>query len=90
MRTTVSLSMMPSLRAASATGILIVEQGWKPQDSLWFYNVTQGSDLLPYDLFMEVEQVGKTTLFRDNANINRYGYLPQYATSRDPDGLPVL
>lgn len=71
------------------TSIKYLEQGWKPQDSLWFYNVTQGSDLLPYDLFMEVEQVGNATLFRDNDNINRYGYLPQYATSRDPDGLPV-
>ena len=71
------------------TSIKYLDQGWKPQDSLWFYNVTQGSDLLPYDLFMEVEQIGKTTLFRDNDNINRYGYLPQYATARDPDGLPV-
>jgi hypothetical protein len=71
------------------TAIKYLSQGWKEQDSLWFYNTTQGSDLLPYDLFMEVEQIGSTTLFRDNDNINHYGYLPQYATAKNPDGLPV-
>ena len=33
-------------------------QGWSPADSLWFYMTTQGSDLLPYDFFMEL-QLGK-------------------------------
>jgi mono/diheme cytochrome c family protein len=71
------------------TSTKYLPQGWREQDSLWFYTVTQGSDLLPYDLFMEVEQPGTTTLFRDNDNINYFGYLPQNATSRNPDGLPV-
>jgi hypothetical protein len=71
------------------SSIRYLDQGWKPEDSLWFYNTTQGSDLLPYDLFMEVEQPGKQTLFRDNENINLFGYLPQTATTRNPDGLPV-
>ena len=69
--------------------IKYLEQGWKPAQSLWFYTTSQGSDLLPYDLFMEVEQIGKTDLFRDNKNINRYRYLPQNITPSNPDGLPV-
>ncbi|MDB6063665.1 MAG: hypothetical protein JWM78_3768 [Verrucomicrobiaceae bacterium] len=69
--------------------IKYLDQNWRAQDSLWFYTVTQGSDLLPYDLFMEVEQIGSAKLFRDNDNINSYGYLPQHSTSRNPDGLPV-
>lgn len=64
-------------------------QNWKPEESLWFYTTTQGSDLLPYDFFLAVEQVGKETLFRDNENINRFRYLPQKPTDRNPDGLPV-
>src|SRR5215470_17865054 len=32
-----------------------LEQGWAPADSLWFYFVTQGSDLMPYDFFMVLE-----------------------------------
>lgn len=71
------------------TSTKYLPQGWKEQDTLWFYTITQGSDLLPYDLFMEVEQPGTNTLFRDNDNINRFGYLPQNPTSRNPDGLPV-
>src|SRR5205807_9857913 len=32
-----------------------LKQGWKPADSMWFYNTTQGSDLLPYDFFLALE-----------------------------------
>ena len=64
-------------------------QNWAAKDSLWFDNVTQGSDLLPYDFFLVVEQPnGKP--FRDNANLNnRYRYLARKATYNNPDGLPI-
>src|SRR5689334_20243151 len=42
--------------------IQYLNQGWKPNDSLWFYNTTQGSDLLPYDFFLVLEQPGSTAL----------------------------
>lgn len=64
-------------------------QNWKSSDSLWFYTVTQGSNMMPYDLFMALEKKGVPELFRSNENINRYRYLPQKATSSNPDGLPV-
>jgi mono/diheme cytochrome c family protein len=64
-------------------------QGWEPSDSLWFYNISQGSDLIPYDFFMVLEQAGKTEKFRSDENINRFRYLPQKKTSRNPDALPV-
>jgi hypothetical protein len=64
-------------------------QGWKPADSMWFYNTTQGSDLLPYDFFMVLEKPGTSELFRSNDNLNYYRYLPQQPTLSDPDGLPV-
>ena len=73
----------------SFASIKFLDQGWKPEETLWFYTTTQGSDLVPYDLFLEVEQIGSTALFRDNDNINRYRYLPQHPTKRNPDGLPV-
>lgn len=28
-----------------------LSQGWSQADSLWFYTVTQGSNLLPYSFF---------------------------------------
>jgi hypothetical protein len=64
-------------------------QGWEPADSLWFYNTTQGSDLLPYDFFLALEKPGTTEPFRSNENMNYYRYLPQKATRSNPDGLPV-
>lgn len=66
-----------------------LEQGWNESDSLWYYNITQGSDLIPYDFFMELEQPGSTELFRSDANFDKYRYLPQKATFFNPDGLAV-
>ncbi|NHZ83360.1 hypothetical protein F2P44_29405 [Massilia sp. CCM 8695] len=42
----------------SFTKVAYLEQNWQPQDSLWFYTTTQGSNLLPYDFFMALEQPG--------------------------------
>jgi mono/diheme cytochrome c family protein len=64
-------------------------QGWKPADSMWFYNTTQGSNLLPYDFFMALEKPGTSELFRSDDNMNYYRYLLQQATLSNPDALPV-
>lgn len=64
-------------------------QNWSATDSLWFYTVTQGSNMMPYDFFMVLEKKGSDELFRSNENMNFYRYLPQKATSGNPDGLPV-
>lgn len=69
--------------------VIYLQQGWSPADSLWFYNTTQGSDLLPYDFFLFLEQPGSQDLVRSDANMNHFRYLPQKATRSDPDGLPI-
>ena len=66
-----------------------LDQGWEADDSLWFYNVTQGSDLLPYDFFIALEQEGSQKLFRSPENMNGFRYLPQKPTRSNPDALPV-
>ena len=66
-----------------------LDQGWSESDSLWFYNTTQGSGLLPYDFFLSLEQADSTALLRDNHNMDKYRYLPQKPTFFNPDGLPV-
>jgi hypothetical protein len=73
----------------SFTTIKYLEQGWDAADSLWFYTTTQGSNVMPYDFFMVLEQPKKSELFRKDENMNSYRYLPQKATSRNPDALPV-
>ena len=69
--------------------ITYLDQGWQPADSLWFYNVSQGSNLIPYDFFLVLEQKESRELFRNNQNILRYRYLPQKPTATNPDGLPL-
>ena len=64
-------------------------QNWSPADSMWFYTTTQGSNLIPYDFFMVLEEEGSNTLFRANENIAYYRYIPLKSTSSNPDGLPL-
>ncbi len=66
-----------------------LDQGWSKADSLWFYNTTQGSGLLPYDFFVVLEDANSEELFRSNENVDKYRYLPQKPTFFNPDGLPV-
>jgi len=69
--------------------VTYLPQGWDAADSLWFYTTTQGSDLLPYDFFMALEQADKKEAFSSSENMNHFRYLPQKATFSNPDALPV-
>lgn len=64
-------------------------QGWSPAQSMWYYNATQGSDLLPYDFFLSLEQPNSQSLFRDNQHIDQFRYIPQQKTKLNPDALPL-
>lgn len=73
----------------SAKRVVYAKQNWGGADSLWFYNVTQGSNLIPYELFLHLEVAGTEKLFRADANMNRLRYLPQKSSISNPEGLPV-
>ncbi|WP_062060112.1 di-heme-cytochrome C peroxidase [Cellvibrio sp. OA-2007] len=68
---------------------IYLDQGWTANDSLWYYNTTQGSALMPYDFFIALEQADSKEPFRANSLIDKYRYLPQKPTFFNPDGLPV-
>jgi len=69
--------------------VRVLPQGWDDADSLWFYTVTQGSDLLPYDFFLALKSPDTGIPLRDVRNVLRWRYLPQQATRSNPDALPV-
>jgi hypothetical protein len=71
------------------TSVTYLAQNWSPSQSVQFYFTPQGSQILPYDWFLALEQPSSTTLFRDNQNILKYRYLPQNPGPMNPDGLPV-
>lgn len=69
--------------------IAYLEQNWSKRDSLWFYNTTQGSNWMPYSIFLHLEQADSDALFRSDTQMNRYRYLTQAPSRTNPDGLPV-
>ena len=73
----------------SASSIVYLDQNWDRWDSVWFYNTTQGSDLLPYDIFIHLEQKDSRTLFRTASHMIKFRYLPQQQSWDNPQGLPV-
>ena len=70
--------------------VVTMNQGWSKDQALDFYNTSQGSQLLPYFWFLALEQADNNALFRDNKNMQNYGYIPQVALAgRNPDALPI-
>ena len=66
-----------------------VAQGWTPQQTELFYTTTQGSELMPYVIFMGLEQADNEELFSAPHNMRRLRYLTDFVSSDNPDGLPV-
>jgi hypothetical protein len=73
----------------NVNSVVYLEQNWSPEESVKFYFTTQGSQLIPYNWFLALEQVNSTVPFRDNANLLAYRYLAQNPGPMNPDGLPV-
>ena len=69
--------------------IAYLDQNWDRYDSLWFYFTTQGSDFMPYEIFLYLEQAKSQSLFRDATNMNKYRFLIQKSSYDNPEALPV-
>ena len=72
-----------------AAKIVYPDQNWDAGDSLWFYNTSQGSNLIDYQIFLHLELAGSERLFRSHENMGKYRYLLQKPTWDNPDSLPV-
>ncbi len=79
----------PQLGTAEKQAVYL-EQGWSAEERQRFYYTTQGSQLIPYDWFLALEQPGRGESFRSNENMERLRFIPQLPnTDRNPDGLPI-
>ena len=55
-----------------------------------FYHLAQGTEIIPYQWFLYLEQVFSEKLFRAEENLCRYKIIPdQKDDTYNPDGLPV-
>ena len=70
-------------------GKIFLHQGWTPAERQEVYYRSFGSRLLDYETFLALEQADNDTLFRDNANMSRLGFIPEASNYYNPDGLPV-
>lgn len=66
-----------------------LDQGWDDEQREEFYFTAQGSQLIPFDWFLALEQADTEELFRTDENMRSYGILPASPTRRNPSGLPV-
>ena len=81
---------MRAAAQASADKVIFLDQGWTPEIRESYYHVSQGTTVLPYDIFLSLEAAGSQELFRSDANSERYGLTPDPANPQwNPDGLPI-
>lgn len=73
----------------SSGNLISLSQGWSQEQQQWFWFVSQGSQLLPYDWYLALEQPASTELFRSDSHMTQVGYLVEKPSPRNPDGLPV-
>lgn len=66
-----------------------LSQNWTDEDREYFYFVDQGSRLMPYKLFINLEQATNHQLFRDDVNMLRLGLIPATKSKHNPDALPI-
>src|SRR5437016_622222 len=69
-------------------GITYLDQGWNESQRQDFYTTSQGSQMMPLDWFLSLEQADNDQLFLSDG-LDRYGYLPNAKSDKNPWGLPV-
>lgn len=76
--------------APGAKPITYLNQGWTADERVQFYYTTQGSQLIPYDWFLALEQPDNQELLRADANMERLRFIPHGADpQRNPDAFPI-
>jgi hypothetical protein len=76
-------------QAPTADSVILLDQAWSQEDREWYYNFSQGSAVISYDLFLNMEAADSQELFRNGLNAPRYGLVPQPVSPSNPDGLPI-
>ena len=75
---------------ASKDKVIFLDQGWSKEVREGYYHISQGTTVMPYDIFLSLEAAGSQELFRSDANSERYGLTPDPADPQwNPDGLPI-
>lgn len=84
------LPAQPAFAQTSREPVIFLDQAWTQGEREWYYHFSQGSTVISYDIFLNLEVAGGQELFRSDANSERYGLIVSPASpSNNPDGLPI-
>jgi hypothetical protein len=67
---------------ASKDQVIYLDQGWSKEVREGYYHISQGTTVMPYDIFLNLESASSQDLFRSDANSERYGLTPDPADPR--------
>jgi hypothetical protein len=73
----------------AAGRVIYLDQGWSKADRDTYYWIPQGTVMMSYDIFLNLEVPNGQEPFRSDANLERYGFIASPADSGNPDGLPI-
>lgn len=74
----------------SDQNMIYLDQAWSEADRNTFYWISQGSVMMSYDIFLNLEVADGQERFRSDANLQRFGMIPAPPDPQwNPDGLPV-
>ncbi len=79
----------PAMAQSTNDNVIHLNQAWSQDDREWYYHFSQGSAVLSYDIFLNLEAADSQELFRSGLNNPRYGLVPEAAGPGNPDGLPI-
>jgi hypothetical protein len=84
------LFALESAAAQSSGDVIYLDQGWSQADRAMYYQISQGSQTIGYDIYLNLEVAGSQELFRSDANSERFGLIPQAANPQtNPDALAI-
>jgi processive rubber oxygenase RoxA-like protein len=89
LQTSVLASEVQDKQSMQLDELVYLEQNWSDADREWFYFIDQGSRLMPYRIFNNLEQIDNEKLLSDSYNLLRFGFLYAKKSKSNPDGLPV-
>ena len=88
--TLIPLACTTAAAQETSSNVVYLDQAWSQADREMYYQTSQGSRLIAYDIFLNLEVADGQELFRSDANSERYGLIPQAPNPRtNSDGLPV-
>jgi len=66
-----------------------LDQKWNDKTSQHFWWTSQGSQVVPYDYLIALEEKDSEELFATNAHFERLRYINQPKSAMNPGGLPI-